>query len=310
MYYGKKILLCFAVLVLVSGNPAINCFAADATPAPKDSKTADLNLDLLKAVADGNLDATKKAVSDGADVNAMDGQHGMTALVWAVGKGHAEVVAFLLEKGANPNAAIPNGPPALQIAIDQNKPEIAQMLEKAGAVFAAQQEGPSPEGLLFAAVSEGNEPLVKELLENGVNPNIANDNGITPLALAAFQGNANMVADLLAKGAEIDYKNNEGWTALTMACEKGHLAVCEVLLEKGANINLNTEGGWSPLSLAKTHKHKELVKFLKSKGGKEGEPRKVSSGYRQSDDDLSLDVDMPVGSSGDMSSRRGGSWKR
>lgn len=32
-------------------------------------------------------------------------QHGMTALIWASGRGHSEVVNHLLEAGANPDAA-------------------------------------------------------------------------------------------------------------------------------------------------------------------------------------------------------------
>lgn len=32
-------------------------------------------------------------------------QHGMTALIWASGRGHTEVVNHLLEAGANPDAA-------------------------------------------------------------------------------------------------------------------------------------------------------------------------------------------------------------
>ena len=32
-------------------------------------------------------------------------QHGMTALIWASGRGHTEVVDHLLEAGANPDAA-------------------------------------------------------------------------------------------------------------------------------------------------------------------------------------------------------------
>lgn len=32
-------------------------------------------------------------------------QHGMTALIWASGRGHTEVVNHLLDAGANPDAA-------------------------------------------------------------------------------------------------------------------------------------------------------------------------------------------------------------
>lgn len=39
------------------------------------------------------------------DVLLFSPQHGMTALIWASGRGHTEVVDHLLEAGANPDAA-------------------------------------------------------------------------------------------------------------------------------------------------------------------------------------------------------------
>ena len=40
-----------------------------------------------------------------ADILLLFSQHGMTALIWASGRGHTEVVDHLLEAGANPDAA-------------------------------------------------------------------------------------------------------------------------------------------------------------------------------------------------------------
>ena len=40
-----------------------------------------------------------------AKILLLSPQHGMTALIWASGRGHTEVVDHLLEAGANPDAA-------------------------------------------------------------------------------------------------------------------------------------------------------------------------------------------------------------
>ncbi|MGB8508763.1 MAG: ankyrin repeat domain-containing protein [Pyrinomonadaceae bacterium] len=57
-------------------------------------------MQLLEVIKAENLDAAKAALEAGADVNETDEQ-GWTPLNWAAGKGNAELVSLLVEKGAD-----------------------------------------------------------------------------------------------------------------------------------------------------------------------------------------------------------------
>src|SRR5215218_3011380 len=58
---------------------------------------------LWTAVRGGDVAAVRKAVEDGADVNARN-EYGVSALWIAAGKGKLDVVEFLVGKGADVNA--------------------------------------------------------------------------------------------------------------------------------------------------------------------------------------------------------------
>lgn len=64
----------------------------------------------------------------GADINGGE----KTPLMHAVSFGNAQIVRLLLEKGAKPNVTSDYWGSALDVAIDQNQPEIAQILRKSG----------------------------------------------------------------------------------------------------------------------------------------------------------------------------------
>ena len=66
----------------------------------------------------------------GADVNAAEPRGGQTALMWAAAEGHGDVVAGLVEMGANVNAASKTGFTPLVFAVTKNDvPSIKTLLE-------------------------------------------------------------------------------------------------------------------------------------------------------------------------------------
>ena len=70
---------------------------------------------LMNAAVGGDVNAVKKLLNEGADVN-VQGFNGWTALSEAAYGGHTKIVKLLIEKGADVNAKANNGVTALMWA--------------------------------------------------------------------------------------------------------------------------------------------------------------------------------------------------
>ncbi|WP_291490181.1 ankyrin repeat domain-containing protein, partial [Desulfurella sp.] len=87
---------------------------------------------------------------------------------------------------------------------------------------------------LFKAVSNSNATLVKKILAQGINPNVKDKNGSTPLMYAAYYGNLEICKILIAHGADVNARSVVGGTALGAAKESGNQSVYNFLLQHGA----------------------------------------------------------------------------
>ena len=77
------------------------------------SASATASQELCGAAFDGNFEAVKKSIRDGADIDypCPTPTGTTTALFFASQDGHTEVVRFLLEAGADPNTVNHGMPP-------------------------------------------------------------------------------------------------------------------------------------------------------------------------------------------------------
>ncbi|XP_017279321.1 BRCA1-associated RING domain protein 1 [Kryptolebias marmoratus] len=89
-----------------------------------------------------------------------------------------------------------------------------------------------------------------------------NHKGETLLHLAAIKGDTEAVKELLDQGADPNLKDNAGWTPLHEACNLGHLPVVEVLVSGGALLNTPGYENDSPLHDAVRNGHAAIVKRL------------------------------------------------
>ncbi|XP_031155989.1 BRCA1-associated RING domain protein 1 isoform X1 [Sander lucioperca] len=89
-----------------------------------------------------------------------------------------------------------------------------------------------------------------------------NHKGETLLHLAAIKGDVEAVKELLDQGADPNLKDNAGWTPLHEACNLGHLAVVDVLVSRGALLNTPGYENDSPLHDAVRNGHTAIVKLL------------------------------------------------
>ena len=91
---------------------------------------------LHSAFALGDVAALKKAIDDGADVNAIDARtnpNGRRALNWAAWYNHAEAIKELLKGGADINGVNLTGFTPIHHAAEAGSPEAARVLIEAGA---------------------------------------------------------------------------------------------------------------------------------------------------------------------------------
>lgn len=102
------------------------------------SFTQDSDRQLRDWSASGQTEAVRKllAESETVDVGYRDGM-GWTALMYAAKAGHSEIVALLIEAGANVHSENNDGATALHLAAEKGRTQVTRILLKAGADFEA-----------------------------------------------------------------------------------------------------------------------------------------------------------------------------
>jgi TonB family protein len=115
---------------------------------------------------------------------------------------------------------------------------------------------------LMGAITYGQVELVRQLLENGADPNTKDPNGNTLLMLVAGAGHVDLVRLLLAHGADIDAAAPVGSTALMFAAFHGHAEAVRVLLDNGADVNATADLGITAVRLAARNGHSEAIDVL------------------------------------------------
>ncbi len=115
---------------------------------------------------------------------------------------------------------------------------------------------------LFDAIAKGDLKKIESLLKQGVNPNIRDKDGKTPLHNAAYLGHVAVAKLLLEHGADIHARDNANWTPLHWAAYKGHFDVARLLLERGADPTVKNRDGKTPLDLAKKAGYDGVVSVI------------------------------------------------
>jgi len=115
---------------------------------------------------------------------------------------------------------------------------------------------------LMISAFNGNEETAALLIRSGADVHAADLNGYRPLHWAAFNGYFKVVKLLLEKQADPNAQSSHGWTPLIQAATRGHPIVVKQLIEGGAQVNLASKDGWTALHKSTANGHTEIVKML------------------------------------------------
>jgi Ankyrin repeats (3 copies)/Ankyrin repeats (many copies) len=124
-------------------------------------------------------------------------------------------------------------------------------------------------GEIHEAVKNNDSAKVRALIKNSPDLVFSKDeDGFTPLHLAAANGHKGMVKFLLTAKAEVNSKDNAGSTPLHQAAAAAgqHSDLVEVLLAHKADVNAADKHGLTPLHYATLANSRDVVRLLLSHG--------------------------------------------
>jgi len=123
----------------------------------------------------------------------------------------------------------------LQAVKNREGDDATEMLQQPGTTIVNSRDISTGETGLHITVERRDVTWTKFLLQEGANPNIADNRGRTPLILAAQLGFVEGVQALVDAGARLDVGNETGETPLIAAVHARNIELIEVLVGAGAD---------------------------------------------------------------------------
>ena len=202
---------------------------------------------LYEAVLEGHNEIIELLIEAGANVNLKHGIHGDTPLYPGAIKGRKKICELLITKGADVNAKRDNGRNPLHIAAFWGHTEVVKLLISKGANI--NEKDNWDETPLDLAIAEEN--FLKEQVRKETANLLRKHGGKTGVELsihkAAEAGNIEAVKQHLAAGTNVNAKNNDGNTPLHVAAYYVHKEIVELLIAEDADLNAKDEDGGTPL---------------------------------------------------------------
>lgn len=223
------------------------------------------NTPLISAVQSGDINRIKSLLKTGINVNQYC--NGLTALQYAIKSKRIKVIKLLIENGAN-----------LGIYNSINKSSLEHIFErfKQGSALSILKIMPNVHivddydkctALHFAAKYNYCE-CIEYLLQRGIDVNVMNSRGQTPIIFAAISGSHESIELLASHGGDInraDKIDNQRWSPIFYAIRNSHVRCVDSLIKRNAHLNAIIDiNGLTPIFHA-LHNH-DCIKLLANNG--------------------------------------------
>ena len=233
---------------------------------------------LMYAADVGSEEILALLIDSGANVNARDRVIGDTTkssvLHYAAIRGNTSCVKILLERKTKINSKNSHWETPLMVAAGEGRVEVMRVLLAAGAdPSIATRWGHT---LMHAAITNEN-IAVLEIALRYINPNAKDVSGDTPLHSVMFKAHrwpdaARAVRLMCLAGADVNLSGHRGFTPLVIAAMTDSILAVEMIHEAGADLNLPGTDGKTALDIAIERKYKQLSAYLRERGATGHQP--------------------------------------
>jgi ankyrin repeat protein len=247
----------------------------------------------------GNTEIIKYLLDNGARTDLTDDK-GNTIITFAAGSGQQNTAVYDLIIAADKNQVSktnPDGANALLLVAPYDSDlEVVTYFESKGlSIKSTDADG---NGIFNYVARTGNTDLMNKLIKKGLkgtdqafifaaygtrgkantintyeylvgaglNPNVANKEGVTPLhVLAARSKDIKVITYLIKKGLDVNAKDAEGSTPFLNATSRNNLSIVELLFQNVTDVNQGNNKGETALALAIKNNTVDVVNFLAEK---------------------------------------------
>ena len=212
------------------------------------------------ACVSGKTEMVSWLIKNGANPDGAPGIH--NGLWTALRYENEALLRVLLEAGADVNIERGKGDTPFRVVCTRGLPYFAEILIEAGANYNFKEKSLGKTSLR-AAAHFGQTEMVQLLLDKGLDPNVRDDWGWTPLHVAI---NPETAKALIDGGADIHAKAKDGNEAIHSLIGENMLDSVKYLLSLGVDVDTHGKNNMTPLHQASIFNHIDGAELLIKNG--------------------------------------------